>query len=179
MKIRMPKGRARQIVIEELARHARSLLEADGAPDVEDAEDQKGKKKKIEPASKGQPDNRAGKPVGQKDASPPKSPDEPAEVPGDAEEKPSTDDPADDDLDKQAAGEEEDDDEVGAEDTEKVSDELVGKTIQSISANPKSKMMPGAMEIVFQFDQIPEPLKILVQKSGKVVYYFKGLHNEI
>lgn len=167
-----------KIIREELVAHVAGLLhEKEGKhPGIEDAEGGTGDEEEIAPADQGQPDNQAGKPVGKKDAVPA------GEVPGDDEEKPVGNDPADNDLEKQATGEEgadDEEDEAGAEDTEKVSDELVGKTIQSITANPKSKLMPGAMEIVLQFDQIPEPLKILVTKSGEVKYYFRGLHNEI
>ncbi len=56
------------------------------------------------------------------------------------------------------SGEEEEDDEK-EEAKSKISEELVGKTVQSISSEPKSK--------------------ILVTRSGKVAYYFKGLHNEL
>ena len=176
--MKIPKKRLEQIIREELASHLGGLLrEKEGeTPDLEDAEGDK-----MKPASDHQPDNTAGKPVGKQDAAPAA---DDTEVPGDDEEKPDQEDPADTDLEKQATGEkgaddEEGDDEADVEDTEKVGDQLVGKTIQSITANPKSKMMPGAMEIVLQFDQIPEPLKILVTKSGQVKYYFKGLHNEI
>jgi len=175
--MKFPKGRIEQIIREELAAHLAGLLrEKEGEhPDLEDAEDG-GSADETEPASNKQPDNTSGKPVGKADAQP--------AVPGDDEEKPLDDEPADNDLEKQAVGDkgaddEEEDSEEGNEEQEKLSDELVGKTIQSITANPKSKLMPGAMEIVVQFDQIPEPLKILVTKSGQVKYYFKGLHNEI
>jgi hypothetical protein len=173
--MKIKRARLETIIREELAAHLGGLLrEKEGDhPEIQDAESEDD----IKPASNGQPDNTAGKPVGKADASPG------GEVPGDDEEKPSDEDPADTDLEKQAVGEkgadDEEDDEADVEDTEKVGDELVGKTIQSITANPKSKLMPGAMEIVLQFDQIPEPLKILVTKSGQVKYYFKGLHNEI
>jgi hypothetical protein len=173
--MKIKKAQLERIIREELARHVGGLLrEKPGEhPDLEDAEGEED----ISPASEKQPDNTAGKPSGKKDAAPG------GEAPGDDEEKPIEDEPADNDLEKQAVGDkgadDEEDDEAGPEDTEKVSDELVGKTVQSITANPKSKMMPGAMEIVIQFDQMPEPLKILVTKSGQVKYYFKGLHNEI
>jgi hypothetical protein len=177
--MKIPRKMLERIIREELAGHIGGLLhEKEGKhPEIEDAEGNTSDEDETKPASNKQPDNTAGKPAGKKDAAP-----APGKAPGDEEEKPVGDEPADNDLEKQATGEEgadEEDDEAGAEDTEKVSDELVGKTIQSISANPKSKLMPGAMEIVLQFDQIPEPLKILVTKSGQVKYYFKGLHNEI
>jgi hypothetical protein len=176
MKIR--KSRLEQIVREEVLSYIGSLLREKSGddPGIEDAAGEK----EQEPADDHQPDNVAGKPVGKKDQQPAKA----GEVPGDDEEKPTPPEPADTDLEKQATGEkgaeeEDGEDETGPEDTEKVSDQLVGQTVQSITANPKSKLMPGATEIVFQFQQKPDPLKILVTKSGKLVYYYRGLHNEI
>lgn len=174
--MKIPRSLLKQMIREELSAHIGSLLhEKQGAsPDTEDAESgkqdqEKDDKTALKPHQ--DPDNTATKPKGDK--------------PG-ASAKPAGDDPADKGLEKQAAGEEEpsddadaEDDEAGPEQTDKVSDELVGKTVQSITANPKSKLMPGATEIVIQFDQIPEPLKILVTKTGAIKYYFKGLHNEI
>jgi hypothetical protein len=62
--------------------------------------------------------------------------------------------------------------------SQKISDVLVGKTIQSVSEDPESKILPGASEIVITFDQITDPLKILVTKTGKRVYWFRGsVHN--
>jgi hypothetical protein len=177
--MKMPRSLLERIIKEELAAHLGSLLhEKQGThPEVEDAEGT-GDETKTKAAGSGQPDNLAGKPSGKKD----KGPKDAGEVPGDEEEKPADEDPADTDLEKQATGEEsadEEDDEAGPADTDKVSDQLVGKTIQSVTANPKSKLMPGAMEIVIQFDQTPDPLKILVTKSGTVKYFYRGLHNEI
>ena len=89
------------------------------------------------------------------------------------EEKPIEDDPADKELDAETSGEEE-------KDTQKrLGDELVGQTIQSVTTNPKSKMIPGALEIIVSFDQTPDPLKILVTKTGTVKYFYRTLHNEI
>jgi hypothetical protein len=61
----------------------------------------------------------------------------------------------------------------------KISQELVGKSIQSITTDPKSKLMPGAQEIVITFNEVTDPLRILVGKTGMVKFYFKGLHNSV
>lgn len=149
-----------RIIREELAAHIRSLTEAPAqdAPDVVDAEkeDQKAKK----------PDDK--KQAKQPDKQEPK-----------AKELPVADEPeADKDLEKDVA------DEPGAEDAEdvtggKIADEISGKTIQSVTMEPKSKTLPGAQEIVLTFKEIPDPLKILVTKTGQVKFFFRGLHNEV
>lgn len=90
--------------------------------------------------------------------------DEPPEIPDEQ-------DPSDDELTQDVEGEEP----VGGE----IAQELQGKTIQSITADPDSKMMPGAQEIVLTFNEIPDALRILVTKTGRVKYFFKGLHNDL
>jgi hypothetical protein len=54
-----------------------------------------------------------------------------------------------------------------------------GKTLQSITASPKSKVLPGAQEIELQFDGSPDPLRILVTKAGQIRFFLKGLHNKL
>lgn len=61
----------------------------------------------------------------------------------------------------------------------KISSTVVGKTVQSISLEPKSKILPGAKELVVTFDQITDPLRVLIAKTGEVKFYFRGLHNEL
>lgn len=162
-----------QVIREELAKHAKSLLEsqlkleADGdeekkdkEPEKKDAKDAKAPPEK-KPAPKGPP-----KPPGKTDAAQDKP----------AEELPAEDEPADAGLEKDVNDNEEDADEVTGG---KIADEIAGKTVQSITMDPKSKLLPGAQEIVVTFDQIPDPLRILVNKTGQVKFYFRGLHNEL
>lgn len=120
-----------------------------------------------EPSSKSPPKEKQDAPKG---ASKKNSP-APPEIPVD-------DQPADDDLeDEETGGDEEDAAEQKAK--SKIADEIAGKTVQSITMEPKSKTIPGAQEIVLTFDQFPDPLKIIVTKSGKIAFYFRGLHNEL
>lgn len=177
--MKIPRAQLEQIIREEVAAHLGSLFEGPKV-DVADAQtDQKSKEDKNAKAAKAKEKSPENKP--DKDAKNAKAKE--ADHPENTPEKDVGADPADQDLESEPddTGDEEKaaEDEAGPEDTNKVSDELVGKTVQSITANPKSKLMPGAMEIVIQFDQIPEPLKILIGKSGTVKYYFRGLHNEI
>lgn len=177
--MKIPRGQLEQIIKEEIAAHIGRLFEA---PKVGISDAQSDHKTK---------EDRSAKDAKEKEKSPENKPDrdaknakaKEADHPENTPEKDVGADPADQDLESEPddTGDDEKaaEDDVGPEDTKKVSDELVGKTVQSITANPKSKLMPGAMEIVIQFDQIPEPLKILIGKSGTVKYYFRGLHNEI
>jgi hypothetical protein len=93
--------------------------------------------------------------------------DEPNEIPGGDEE-------ADDELEKDVEGEDDDGPVEGG-----IADQVQGKTIQSISMDPKSKMMPGATEIVLTFSDIPDALRILVTQTGRVKFFFRGLHNDL
>lgn len=70
-----------------------------------------------------------------------------------------------------------DDDEQEAK--SKISSELVGKTVQSITMEPKSQVIPGGQEVVLTFDQTTDPLRIIVTKSGQVAFYYRGLHKEV
>lgn len=147
-----------KIIREELRVHVESLMEA---PDVVDAEGgNKDKTKKKEP---------------KKDIKPA----EKSAVKQTAKELPVEDEPeADAELEKDVADPEAEED---AEDVTggKISDQINGKRIQSVTMEPKSKTLPGAQEIVITFNEIPEPLKILVTKTGQVKFHFKGLHNKI
>lgn len=94
----------------------------------------------------------------------------PDEVP---EEVPDSPDPADDEIEADAEGEPE-------PKGDKLADELVGKTVQSVTMEPKSKLLPGAQEIVITFNEITDPLRILVGKTGQVRFFFRNsLHNLI
>jgi len=151
------------IIKEELAAHIRSLTEAD-EPDVVDAEkeDKKSKDKKNS-------DKNAEK-------KPAKEP-----VKNQAKDLKVDDDEADKPLEKDVADPEADAESEDAEDVTggKIADEITGKTIQSVTMEPKSKTLPGAIEVNFTFKEIQDPLKILVTKSGQVKFYFKGLHNKM
>lgn len=162
MKIR--KSELVRIVREELARHVATLLEADGVKLVDaEGDDDAGKGDKKHASAKGQGPKRDDKPIPQKGKQPPpagkKDPDgEPKELPADEP----------DDV-------EDEEDVTGG----KIADEVTGKTIQSITMEPKSKLMPGAIEIVLTFQQIPDPLRIFVTKTGDVKFMLKGLHNTL
>lgn len=175
----------RKLTREELIRYIGGLLgEApkkpglvDGEADSRskeakaDGEEDKGKKKAKDQEA---PDaKKRGEPKGGKPLPTPKEPadDELEDEPED--DKDTAPEPGD--------GEDEEGDEEDAEDVTggDIAKELEGKRIQSITMEPKSKIMPGAQEINIQFADIPDPLRILVNKSGNIKFYFKGLHNEL
>ncbi len=85
-------------------------------------------------------------------------------------EVPDVEDPADDEISADVDDEDDGD--------SKLADELVGKTIQSVTMEPKSKLVPGAQELVITFNEIADPLRVLVTKSGEIRFFFRGgLHN--
>ena len=188
--MKVSKSVLEQIVKEEVAAHVRSLLEAPKGAAVVDADDEKKSKEKeggkgaeapIKPSSgpkapKQSGDVQAKKPAGggKQDKEPKplpvgKEPDEPEEVP---------------EEDPKASGEGEKGEEDEVEDADevtggKIADSVQGKTVQSITMEPESKILPGAQEVTLTFREMPDPLKILVTKSGQVKFHFRGLHNTL
>lgn len=91
------------------------------------------------------------------------------------EEVPAGDDPADDELSKDV-----EEPNAKKEKGSKISDDVIGKQIQSLTAEKNSKLMPGATEIILQFENAPQPLRILIGRSGVIKYFYKGtLRNEL
>lgn len=183
--MKVPKSVLEQIVKEEIAAHVRSLLEAPKGIDVVDADDEKkgkekeggkGEEKPLKPsagpkAPKQASDKPAEKPAekgkGPKELPVGKEPDEPEEVP-----------------DEKVPGEGEKGEDDGVEDADevtggKIADSVQGKTVQSITMEPESKILPGAQEVTLTFREMPDPLKILITKSGQVKFHFRGLHNTL
>lgn len=166
-----------QMIREEFRSYVKSLVEAPKGPDIVDSESEKKAGDDKEDAKKAGKEKKPGdqqakspKPAPKKDAKAPDKEEKPAELP--VGEDPA----ADAELEKDAAGEKEDASEVTGG---KIADEIQGKTVQSITMEPKSKTLPGAQELILTFNEIPDPLKILVTKSGQVKFFFRGLHNEV
>jgi hypothetical protein len=88
------------------------------------------------------------------------------------QELPTGEEPVDADLDADVAG-----DETGAEEGSVAAD-LEGKTIESVSMEEESKIMPGATEVVITFRESPDALRLLIGKAGKIKVFYKGLHND-
>jgi hypothetical protein len=172
------RAKIEKIIREEFVRRVDELM-SEAAPEVADAHDDEKEKevagKKDAQQPQGSPDNGAS-PKSKKSASP--APDDAQQ--DDPNVQPDEQDPADDELEKDS---EEGDDDVEDQEKDakkKLSDLLVGKSVQSITQEPKSKVLPGAQEIVLTFDNTPDPLRILVTKTGVVKFLFRNqLHNEI
>lgn len=59
-----------------------------------------------------------------------------------------------------------------------VNNDVSGKTIQAITIEPKSKILPGAKEIIISFGETTDPLRILATPTGAVKFYWRGgLHD--
>ncbi len=127
----------------------------------------------VETSSDGSPT-----PPPRKDAAAPRNLPRQPPPPGQGQEEvPDVEDPADDEIAADAG--EPDDDGQGPR-SGKLADQLVGKTVQSVTMEPRSKLIPGSQEVVLTFNEITDPLKIIVAKNGKVSFFFRGsLHNLI
>lgn len=79
--------------------------------------------------------------------------------------------PADDELEDDLAG-------SSGSEPGSLAAELEGKTIESISLDDDSKIMPGATEVVVTFRENPDALRLMVTKTGKLKIFYRGLHND-
>lgn len=89
-----------------------------------------------------------------------------------------------DDIDD--APEEEDDEEAvdpngdaGENPSGAVNDEVSGKTVQAITVEPKSKVLPGSKEVVMTFNESTDALRILVTSTGQVKFFWRGQLHDI
>jgi hypothetical protein len=165
-----------RLVREELALYARStLLERSPKAQISTPEDSE--EQDIDPAS-GMP-GYENAPLG-----------DTFEVPQDVDSSPEMDDGpplGDEDLagDEDGESPDEADDDLDKDPEEMpeeggIADSINGKTIKSITMDPKSEMMPGAIEIAMEFQEIPDVLRMLVTQSGRIKFHFQGtLHNDL
>lgn len=59
-----------------------------------------------------------------------------------------------------------------------INDEVSGKTVQAVTIEPKSKVLPGAKEVVLAFNESTDALRILVTPTGAVKFFWRGqLHD--
>lgn len=59
-----------------------------------------------------------------------------------------------------------------------VNDEISGKTVQAITIEPKSKVLPGAKEVILTFNETTDSLRVLVTGTGQVKFFYRGqLHD--
>lgn len=146
-----------KLIKEELMTHLGSLLEAD-KQDADASNKEKDSKKQQKDKVK-KPDSGS------------------VEEPADKKpEVPDVVDPADDDLEADADDPDKEDEERSSG---KISKELTGKTVQSVTLEPKSQLVPGAQELVLTFNEITDPLRVIVTKTGAVKFFFRGLHDSL
>ena len=62
----------------------------------------------------------------------------------------------------------------GDEPSGAVNDEVSGKTVQAISIEPKSRVLPGAKEVIISFNESTDTLRILVTGTGLVNFFWRG-----
>lgn len=67
----------------------------------------------------------------------------------------------------------------GEEPSGVVNNEVSGKTVQAITIEPKSKVLPGAKEIVFSFNESTDALRVLVTSTGTVKFFWRGQLHDI
>lgn len=90
------------------------------------------------------------------------------------------------DSDSEEKAEKDQDDAVDADGTggEKpsgaVNQGITGKTVQSITINPKSDVLKGAAkEVVITFNETTDPLRIIVTPTGMVEFFWGGQLHDI
>lgn len=192
MEINISQKKLRQIVREEITR----VMEKGG-----DEPPQKKPEPPKKDAKKDGPDGLEKKPAKgaappKKDAKPEKPPAKDGPAPKGKKAPGPNDVPADDDVidlsvddfedgapeveepgpevSGETDGDEGDDDRSGG-----LNRELDGKTFQSLAVEPKSKLVPGAKEIVLSFGDTPDPLRIVVTQTGGVKFFFRGSLHDI
>jgi hypothetical protein len=160
--------RLTEIVAEEVRRRLRELVEAG---EEEDQPVKKVRKPGVSSADQEDPP----------DAGNPTSPDATVGSPDAAASAPEGGDQPDADPDGPSVdGNSPDPDAVdqdgdaGEDPSGAVSDELSGKTVQAISIEPKSKILPGSKEVVVTFNETTDSLRILVTGTGEVKFFWKN-----
>lgn len=171
--MKITRDRLGQIIREEVVRMIREADKDEPGAELADAEQDSKGKKDAKPAEKkpAPPAPKKSPGAHKKDAG------DPAAA-GGGNVLPAEEEPADDELEQDVAdpAATEDESEVTGG---KIANTVTGKTIQSMSMEPKSKIVPGAKEMVITFDQITDPLRVIITKQGEVKFYFRGLHNEL
>lgn len=67
----------------------------------------------------------------------------------------------------------------GEEPSGAVNDEVSGKTVQAVTIEPKSKVLPGAKEVIIAFNESTDTLRILVTSTGQVKFFWRGQLHDI
>lgn len=101
-------------------------------------------------------------------------------------EQAAPDGPPSDEDDGDDGGEDISDDEgidqggnAGEESSGAVNNDLAGKTIQAITIEPQSQILPGAKEVVLSFRETSDSLRIIVTATGLVKFFLGGQLHDI
>jgi hypothetical protein len=181
-----------QLVAEEVQKALQEFSHGDNEPkkkkgkrpETKDASDEPSKDAKA-PKAKDEPPQgpKSSPPVGDDPAA-----EEPVEDPvakgdgtyDDEEGLPGDDEMAADDVDADA--DEQDaldaDGDAGEDGAEgEINDQISGRTVQSLqslSLEPESELLPGSREVVFTFSDSPDVLRVLVDDVGNIVFSWNG-----
>lgn len=63
---------------------------------------------------------------------------------------------------------------AGEEPSGEINDDLSGKTMQAISIEPKSKVLPGSKEVILTFNETTDTLRILITGTGQVKFFWRN-----
>lgn len=182
--MKMKRTRFEQIVKEELIKHLRELREGEPEEDGDQPPEEKPKAPKGDQKASGDKKDAAPKGKAPKEKpAPKKGPEAPpmaaADDDGALPEVPDEPDPADDELDGGPDDEMPADEPADAEGSGGLNDQLSGKTVQAITIEPKSKLLPGAKEVVISFNEVTDPLKILITSTGGTKFFYRGKISDI
>lgn len=157
-----------KMIAEEVRRRLRELAEESDDSDGKG----KGKPRKPQTTSADQEDQ----PSGATPGSPGATVGSPSVSRPDADVEDQDDDPAGPAVD----GDQPDPDAIdsdgdgGEEPSGAVNNEVSGKTVQAVSIEPRSKVLPGAKEVVLTFNESSDTLRILVTGTGEVKFFWRG-----
>ena len=55
-----------------------------------------------------------------------------------------------------------------------INNEIAGKSVQALTIEPSSKVLPGAKEVVLTFSDSTDALRILITSTGQVKFFWRG-----
>lgn len=163
--------RLAEIVVEEVRRRLRELVEAD-----EDDGTPTGRRKRPDVASADQdepPEADVSDSPGARTGSPDVGSPEGGQGIEDDPSGPAVDG---DSPDPEAVDQ---DGDAGEDPSGAVNDDMSGKTVQALSIEPRSDVLPGAKEVVLTFRETTDALRILVTPTGQVKFFWKGSLHDI
>lgn len=174
--MKIKRERLAEIIVQEVKLRLRELAEADEADDEDDPEESGSRRRGGEKPQTTSADQDA-PPEGDATDSPGSAVGSPSVAKDGPEDAQSTDaDPGGPSVD----GNQPDPDAIdadghgGAEPSGDVNNDVSGKTVQAISIEPKSKILPGAKEVVVTFNETTDELRVLITSEGTVEFHWRG-----